>query len=203
MKYCWTVLLNCFFLTVFASGVITNSQADLAQKLSGLQSFSADITQTMGSDSGESMVSFGHLWVKNPGKFRYEIASPNAQIFVSDGQKLYDYEPDLMQVVIRPLDQALSETPLLLLSGGTESLEKLFSVQETIQGQFILTPLDSDNLISQINLSFKNNLPISMEVINSFGQATQIGFSNVIENKPMSESQFKFTIPNGVDVLGS
>ncbi len=179
----------------------------LVSYLKNLNQFSADVSENLNTDSGGGINNTGHVWIERPNKFRYEINSPETQVFVSDGQNLYDYEPDLMQVVVRPLDQSISQTPLLLLSSGAVGLEKKFKISFLDSGddhQFLLIPLAQDGLISQVILSFnQQNIPEKMQVSNSFGQVTELSFSKVIENQKLDQALFKFIAPKGVDILGA
>lgn len=212
MKYLISrlLVLSLIFLSLnsFADNVTVKlvTPGDLlASYLKNLNQFSADISESLKADSGENINNTGHVWIERPNKFRYEINSPETQIFVSDGRNLYDYEPDLMQVVVRPLDQSISQTPLLLLSSGALGLEKKFKISFLNSGdnhQFVLIPIAQDGLISQVVLSFDpKNIPEKMQVSNSFGQITELSFSKVIENQKIDQNQFEFTAPKGVDVL--
>ena len=179
----------------------------LASYLKNLNQFSADISETLKTDSGQNINNTGHVWIQRPNQFRYEIHSPETQVFVSDGKNLYDYEPDLMQVIVRPLDQSISQTPLLLLSSGALGLENKFKISflnAEDHHQFLLIPLAQDGLISQVVLIFDaENIPEKMQVSNSFGQVTALNFSNVVENQKIPKEKFEFTAPKGVDVLGA
>jgi len=217
----------------FASGALTpvtpvipvipasqNTPASLlTQYLNQINQFSADVTESLITDSGESVKNVGHVWIQKPGKFRYEIHNPEVQTFVSDGKNLYNYEPDLMQVIVRPLDQSISQTPLLLLSGSGEDLAKLFKIteiagatgdlpDEKVQA-FLLIPLDQEGLINQVVLTFRvkniantENILESLKVSNSFGQTTVLYFSHIVQNQAAPLDKFIFTVPQGVDVLG-
>jgi len=210
VNYLFKTLLNLLlpflFFACFAFISLPLMADDLARKLGNFKTLSADISQVMQTDTGQTTTSTGHIWIKQPGKFRYEIDAPESETFVSDGKDLYDYEPDLMQVVVRPLNQSLSETPLLLLSGGVDQLEKIFVVKESskanLETQFLLVPREKDALISQLILIFKGENPSAMAITNSFGQTTTVNFSNINKNTTISDSQFKLNLPKDVDVLG-
>src|SRR5438045_5623979 len=88
-----------------------------------LRSLQADFTETYrggGMDRAES----GTLWLKKPGKMRWEYRSPREKLFLSDGKNAWFYVPGDRQVrktAVRKLDDLRS--PLSLLLGKTK-LEK-------------------------------------------------------------------------------
>src|SRR5687768_4233256 len=47
---------------------------------------------------GQSQRVTGEVSIKRPDCFRWQTNPPNAELFVANGQKLYQYEPDLQQV---------------------------------------------------------------------------------------------------------
>ena len=64
-----------------------------------------------------------------PGKFRWTYDKPFEQLIVGDGVRVWVYDRDLNQVIVRKLDLALGATPAALLAGDN-TLEKNFSLAE-------------------------------------------------------------------------
>ena len=58
--------------------------------------------------------STGAFWLQRPGQFRWEYRSPYPQTLLSDGERLWLYDPDLAQVTVRPLAEALASAPAAL-----------------------------------------------------------------------------------------
>jgi outer membrane lipoprotein carrier protein len=42
----------------------------------------------------------------------------------------------------------------------------------------------------------------AMELVDNFGQTTKLKFSSIVRNPKLDGSEFRFTPPNGADVLG-
>jgi outer membrane lipoprotein carrier protein len=126
------------------------------------------------------------------------------QLLVSDGQKVWLYDPDLEQVTIQKLDQRLTQTPALLLSGDVSKIEDSFTITYKQSGNvtdFVLKPKTSDTLFDSLRLSFRSNVINDMQLIDSVGQRTNILFFNVKMNEPVNASEFVFEIPKGADVI--
>jgi chaperone LolA len=144
--------------------------------------------------------------MQRPGKFRWDYLSPYEQVIVADGKKLWVYDKDLEQVTVNQLDAAIGNTPALLLSGD-ESLELSFRIVEldkkTAGLDWVeLFPKEAQSSFTSMRLAFSAHHLEYMELIDSFGQTTQIKFSNTKNNPDINANLFNFTPPKGVDVIG-
>lgn len=153
--------------------------------------------------------SSGSFLIQRPGKFRWSYDKPYPQLLVSDGERLWSFDPDLNQVVIKKVGQALGASPAALLAG--ESLERNFELREGAangQGQepgleFVeATPRAQDASFQKVRIGLKDRLPRTMEIQDNFGQTTVLRFSRFEPNPPVAAAQFRFTPPKGADVVG-
>src|SRR3954471_8698436 len=71
----------------------------------------------------------GSFMFARPGKFRWIYDKPHPQTLVADGTRLYIYDPELQQVTVKRVDQAISSTPAALLA-GREDITSLFSLRD-------------------------------------------------------------------------
>lgn len=146
----------------------------------------------------------GELALKRPGQFRWHTDEPMEQLLVSNGEKVWLYDPDLEQVTIQKLDQRLTHTPALLLSGDVSQIRENFDIDYKEGGNvvdFILKPKAKDSLFDSLRLSFRNRVLNDMQLIDSIGQRTNILFLNVKMNEPVDDGLFSFDIPQGADVI--
>ena len=146
----------------------------------------------------------GEMSVKRPGLFYWHTDAPQEQTMISDGQKVTLWDPDLEQATIKKLDQRLTQTPALLLSGDVSKISESFDVTSKQAGDvmdFVLKPKTKDTLFDSLRLSFRNGKINDMQLIDSVGQRTNILFSGVQVNTPIPASTFTFDIPKGADVI--
>ena len=123
---------------------------------------------------------------------------------ISDGQKVTLWDPDLEQVTIKKLDQRLTQTPALLLSGDVSKISESFDISSRQAGEvidFVLKPKTKDTLFDSLSLSFRKGVINNMRLVDSVGQRTDILFNGVKANEPIPASKFKFDIPKGADVI--
>ena len=185
-----------------------------AQAMPYLQSF-ADNLNTM--EAGFSQVvedangrildnQSGSVKMHKPGKFNWHYQEPYEQKIVADGERLWFYDIELEQVTVRPLDQALGTAPIALLTSDTP-LDEQFAITDLgLQGQQYMLQLeprvnDTDYSHALIGLSKAGHIEV-MQLKDPLGQITTITFYDVILNRAIPGSTFRFEVPEGVDVTG-
>ena len=166
----------------------------------------ADFSQRIVDRNGKQVQqSGGTLEFSRPGKFRWVYAKPYSQTIVGDGQKVWIFDPDLNQVTVRKLDVALGSTPAALLAGNNDALKSftLANDGEKDGVQWVLaTPHDKNSQFTRIRMGFSARGIDEMELVDSLGQQTALRFSNFDSNPRLDPSIFKFTPPQGADVVG-
>ncbi len=172
--------------------------------LSGLKTMQADFVQSVESQGGSQSTSQkGVFYLKRPGKFRWDYAGKDAQLIVADGRTVWLLDRDLEQVSHQPQKMALRGTPAQLLSQG-EKIDKHFTILREYKRDGLewmaLAPVDKDSQIEEVDVAFRDNKLIKLEMTDKLGQYTRFSFSNVQRNPSLSKSLFKFKAPPGFDV---
>ncbi len=147
----------------------------------------------------------GRLQILRPGRFRWTYEEPYQQLIVTDGARLWVYDPDLTQVTITRLDTSIGNTPALLLS-TERPLDELFMITELpSQGDIAwvqLDPRQEDANFTRVRLAFDRESLYAMEIVDGFGQTMNIRFLGLDRNPALGPADFRFTPPAGVDVIG-
>ncbi|MDE3738543.1 MULTISPECIES: outer membrane lipoprotein chaperone LolA [Pseudomonas] len=196
-------VLGLAALNVHADDEVAISR--LTEMLNKAQTISGRFSQLTLDGSGTQLQeTSGELSLKRPGLFRWHTDAPMEQLLVSNGEKVWLYDPDLQQVTIQTLDQRLTHTPALLLSGDVSKISENFDITHKEGGDvvdFILKPKAKDTLFDTLRLSFRNGVINDMQLIDSVGQRTNILFLGVKMNQAIDAAQFNFKIPEGADVI--
>ena len=206
--------------TVFAAPVAASEQqatANLVKQLSNIKSLSANFEQTTKATvatkapqkkglTGQHMNQTfkGVMKVARPGKFFWETTSPSKQTIVTTGKTVWIYDPDLQQAVRQSLDEQVSNTPALLLSGNTSQIMKTYRITQPNKSKtyYTLYPKQKDGAFQSLTLSFgAKSAPTLMILQDSLGQTTYVRFSNVKVNAGVPSSIFNFTPPKGTDII--
>lgn len=198
-----------FGLILFVGVTHAQEQQTAVEKLTALladaHTIDADFTQlTLDSSGVRIQETLGHMSLKRPGKFTWHTQEPMQQELVSDGKTVWLYDPDLMQVTVQKLDERMTHTPALLLSGDMAQIEESFVVefqQNRSVVDFVLTPKAKDTLFDRLRLSFRDGLINDMQLEDAVGQKTTLYFFSLKMNTEMDDSLFQFSVPEGVDVI--
>lgn len=174
--------------------------------LNGLQGLQAQFEQTLSDRTGQvTDRSTGVLAISRPNKFRWDYREPYQQVIVSDGARVWLYDSDLEQVTVRKLDNTLSATPAMLLSGQGK-LDENFKVTDSTQDKAIqwvrMEPRRSDTDFKWVRLGFSGDALKYMELGDKLGQTTILEFSKFERNPRLDPARFVFQVPEGADVIG-
>lgn len=180
-----------------------DSVVDLKSWLRETRTLKADFAQTSvgGIGGGKSQ---GTMAISRPGKFRWSITKPYTQLMVGDGSRIWLYDPELKQVIVRPSQKALGGTPAALLAGDNEADQRFtFKADGEHAGAewVIAEPKQNDTGFVRIRIGLAGNELKGMVLEDSFGQTTTLVFTNVVRNGDAPASLFRFTPPAGADIL--
>jgi outer membrane lipoprotein carrier protein len=191
--------------------------------LAGLKSLRTQFTQTTKDSQGhQTDQASGALLVLRPGRFRWEshdaadaaggsapagaAVADSGQVLIADGRNVWFYDRDLQQVTVRPVDAALSATPIMLLSGGAE-VRKAFEITDAGSKDDLawlrIKPRGTDADFRQAMLGFAGGELQQMILEDKLGQVSTLTFSHSQRNAPVASAEVSFTPPKGVDVLGT
>jgi outer membrane lipoprotein carrier protein len=174
--------------------------------LQGLDGLQAQFRQILTDRNGQTVdEASGTLAISRPDRFRWDYRQPYQQVIVADGTRIWIYDSDLEQVTVRKLDETLSATPAMLLSGRS-SLSDNFNVTQFAKEGAVdwvrMEPKRDDTDFRWVRLGFEGALLKYMQLADKLGQTTSLEFSKVERNPPLDPSRFTFTVPPGADVIG-
>ncbi|MBX9903554.1 MAG: outer membrane lipoprotein chaperone LolA [Burkholderiales bacterium] len=146
----------------------------------------------------------GVMQFSRPGKFRWDYQKPYEQAIVGDGSKLWIFDKDLNQVTVRKLDRALGSSPAALLSGSND-LERDFKLSNLGMDKGLdwleALPKSRETVFERVRMGFGKSGLEAMELRDQFGQTTVITFADVERNPRIAAEVFRFTPPQGADVI--
>jgi len=208
---------NCAFL-LFAITIATASPPSDAAAIAHavdehynhLHTLQAEFTEVY-HGAGMERTESGTLWLKKPGKMRWEYRSPTEKLFLGDGKDAWFYLPGDRQVrktSMRKLDDLRS--PLGFLLGKTRLAKELQGlslapdVSPLIPGDLVLrgVPAAMAERVSQVLLEVtpsRQIVRITMEEVD--GSTTEYRFTSQKENVAVEDERFHFTPPAGVEII--
>jgi outer membrane lipoprotein carrier protein len=153
----------------------------------------------------------GVMYLKKPGRMRWDYESPTKKVFLTDGKTAWFYVPGERQArrtSVKKLDDFRS--PLRYLLGRTK-LEKEFnglsvmtSDKSLTAGNVVLSgiPKGMEDRVQETRLEIAPDgsiVRISIEELD--GSFTEFRFQQPRENVQVADAKFKFAAPPGVEVM--
>jgi outer membrane lipoprotein carrier protein len=198
----WAIVALAIVSLAAEASAIDQLKAFVAGARSGRTTFKQVVTSKGPRGTNES---FGTFAFQRPGKFRWVYEKPYEQLIVGDGEKLWIYDRDLNQVIVRKLDAALGSSPAALLAGDN-ALEQNFDLADAGAQDGLewvdAKPRAADTGFERVRIGFKDNQPRAMELRDTFGNVTTLTFGAFERNARLDPAQFRFAPPKGADVVG-
>jgi len=175
-----------------------------------LHSLEAQFTEQY-RGSGMDRTESGTLWLKKPGKMRWEYRSPREKLFVSDGKDAWFFVPGDRQArktAAKKLEDVRS--PLAFLLGKTK-------LEKELQGLSLapdIAPLAAEDVVlrgvpqaladrvSEIVLEITPDHQITRIVIHEVdGSSTEYRFGDMKEDVAIGDGRFEFKPPAGTETV--
>lgn len=183
----------------------------LERYLADLATWSADFRQIVVDARGRAVGDGeGRLLIVRPGRFRWEStpagAEPGAQLLIADGRNLWFLDRDLQQATVRPLDEALPQSPAMLLAGGADlgaAFEQRVIGRRDGLDWVEVKPRDARSDFREASFAFQSGQLARMVIIDKLGQRSELRFTAVAKNRPVDPRLVTFELPEGVDLIGT
>jgi len=179
--------------------------AALQKKYDTIRDFTADFVHRYeGGALRRSREERGTLFVKKPGKMRWDYKSPNEKQFVSNGTRLHQYFPADNRVVVSPAPE--QDQPAVLFLSGRGNLTRDFNLTllndpggawklrlepKKPQQEYDWLEITADRETFRIQ---------ALTVGERTGSRSTFTFSNFKENTGLADKLFEFSIPRGAEV---
>jgi outer membrane lipoprotein carrier protein len=211
LKFAATLLLALFCLaplSVTQQPVSVDRVADdLDHHYNDLRSLKAAFSETY-RGAGISRTESGTLWLRRPGKMRWEYTEPREKLFVSDGKTAYFYVPGERQARKAPLDKLDDfRSPLRYLLGKTKLKKEFDNLTARAGDQPGITvvrgvPRNMSDRVSEVTLDVNSAGEIQRIQIDEVdGSQTEFIFSAIQEDVPVEDARFRFQPPPGVEMV--
>ena len=137
--------------------------------------------------------------VKRPNLFRMDTQQPQENQIISDGKNLWFYDPFVSQVTVNTVEDAVNNTPFVLLTSNNKSHWDQYDVTQNAD-TFVLKPKAQKSSIKQFDVRIDEN-----GVMKGFSTIERDGQSNLyllrnIASSNLSNDLFKFSVPKGAEV---
>ena len=185
--------------------------AKVQQRYNGIKDIQGDFVQTYeGGVLRTKTTERGTVAIKRPGKMRFTYIKPEKKEFVSDGSRLYTHLVADKQVIVSPApgpDQG--DIPAMFLAGQSDLARDYTPSFTPLPGAapglvtLKLVPRKKSEEYESIGIGVD---PTTLQIqfltaVDTQGGRSSFSFSNLKENRGLTDKQFEFRIPRGVDVV--
>ena len=201
-------------LCAFASAATETNARRVAEsvdaKYNRLKSLKMDFVETY-AGGGRIRKESGTLWLKQPGRMRWEYASPTPKLFLADGKTAYFYVPGERQArktKLKDLDDLRSPLRYLL---GKAKLGKEFDDLALVPGARLLRPENVvlggipkrlKDRVQQVLFEINPQSQIERLTIEELdGTVTEFTFTGIEEGPAVADDLFKFKRPANVELI--
>lgn len=181
----------------------------LQKKYDTIRDFSADFVHTYeGGVLRRKREERGTLFVKKPGKMRWNYKAPDEKVFVADGVRLIQYLPEENRAIVSGMPD--EEQPAFLFLSGRGNLTRDFNVSLGQGGApdawvLRLEPKKPQQEYDWLEIAASKETFVlrSLTVAEKQGNRSTFAFTNFKENPGLADKTFAFSIPRGADVTNA
>jgi outer membrane lipoprotein carrier protein len=204
-----TCVISCavFALPAFAAAPsVDGLLKSIENRYNRAQSLKLDFSETYAGIKSSVQSESGVLWLRKPGRMRWDYISPPGKLFISDGKDVFMYTPDDRRAEKSKLKESEDmRAPLAFLLGKLDFAKEFKSFQTRAEGTdtWIAAEPKSENLAySRVEFLATPQGEIRRVRITGQDQSKlDFTFSNEQLNAPVVPSLFSFRAPPGVQVI--
>ena len=185
--------------------------AKVQQRYNGIRDFAGDFVQTYeGGVLRTKTTERGTMAIKRPGRIRFVYTKPERKEFVSDGVRLYTHIVADKQVIVSPAPSADDgDVPAMFMAGKSDLARDYTPTFTALPGAapglltLRLVPKRADSEFESLGIGVDpKTLQIQfLTAVDKQGGRSSFTFTNLKENRGLSDKDFVFRIPRGADVV--
>jgi len=213
-----TLLVSAIAITLALTSTLQAQSGDpvalavkVQQRYNAIKDIQGDFVQTYEGGVLRTRTSErGTVAVRRPGKMRFVYTKPEKKEFVSDGNRLYAYLIADKQVIVSPApgpDQG--DIPAMFLAGqsdlGRDYTPTFTALPGAAPGLVTLKLVPKKPSAGYESLGIgidPKTLQIQfLTAVDMQGGRSSFAFSNLKENRGLTDKHFEFRVPRGVEVV--
>lgn len=203
-----------FWSVCLLSGVSGGAEIDVQRILKGVedrynraQTLQLSFTESY-QQRGRMRVEKGDLFLRKPGRMRWQYTSPAGKLFVSDGKFIYSYTPQDNRAEKMKLKETEDmRAPLAFLLGRLEfnkDFREFHAHPE--EGGIFITAIPKSDKLPYTEVSFLAAPDYSIRALEVKGQDNSVlrfTFDNETRDPAIKDTLFHFTPPPGAEYVDS
>lgn len=155
---------------------------------------------------GRTRTESGQLWLRKPGRMRWEYSQPAGKLFVSDGKFVYFYSPSSNRAEKSKLKESEDlRAPLAFLLGKLDFDREFRAFTAAPQGaDTLITATAKSNRLPYTDVEFLVSPAHAIRRLLVRGQDRSVleySFDGEKVNPPIDDAAFRFKLPPGAEFV--
>jgi outer membrane lipoprotein carrier protein len=174
----------------------------------GVRTLQVGFEESLKAPGRPTRTESGQLFLRKPGKMRWEYAHPKGKIFLSDGKQVYYYNPTENTAEKMKLKETEDlRAPLAFLLGRLDFDKDFTNFSSRMEGEHTVitaTPKSDKLPYKQVEFAVSPHREISRLIVT--GQDSSLltfAFTNERMNPAVNEHMFQFQLPAGAKWIDS
>ncbi len=157
----------------------------------------------------------GKVFMKKPGKIRWDYQKPTEKFFIANGNSFWIYEPDNRQVIINNNFKNSQAQLSISFLWGDGNITSDFDVSELSPNMkascekipdttcLLLTPKKKEDQVTQMHIAVakQTSAIVGVTVFDAIGNSNFFTFSKLKTNVGLNDKHFNFSPPQGVTII--
>lgn len=189
----------------------------LLDRLAACNDYQASFKQHLYAADGELLQQGeGQVVIQRPRNLRWDIVRPLQQTLIVRGDRYYQYDRDLEQLIDQPLSDRNAGLLRSLLAGDSGEVRRHYRVlrleadegaivegaaKDTAAMRFRVFPRRDNSLFVSATLTFLQQQLQSIVVVDDFDQNSHFEFYDIAVNALLDAAHFEIDVPAGTDIL--
>lgn len=201
------VLLTALVVRAFAADASLDALLkSLESRYNRAQTLQVQFVETFTGVGQPRRSEAGTLYLKKPGRMRWDYTSPQGKLFLSDGKQVYLYVPSTRRVEKMKLRESEDmRAPLAFLLGKLNFQKEFRNIQEHLQGTDRLItadPKSADLPYSKVEFLVSPEMQIrQLKVTGQDQSILEFVFSHERVNPSFDSKLFNFRMPPGAELV--
>lgn len=180
------------------AGVLPDGLQKGLEELARVKGFTCKFEQSIIFTDGEKQLYAGELAVARPGKFRWQYNTPYQQLYISNGEGVWLYEPDLLQAQWLDGLEAVDPVVMRLLNGEVKGDEIILLGSPGEKYTYHIRIGKNQD----VWMALSDGMPAWIESRDALGNRNRMTLKEIKKGQP-DASLFHFDVPKGVDVIST
>jgi outer membrane lipoprotein carrier protein len=200
-------MLTLFLLAAVASAAdLTGTLAAVEKRYNGAKTLQVEFKESYSAPSRPKRTESGTLFLRKPGRMRWEYSRPAGKLFISDGKHVYLYTPENKRAEKMKLKESEDlRAPLAFLLGRLEfskEFKKFTANPDPLGTRIVAEPRSQRLPYQQVEFVVDAATTLRRVIVTGYDRSVlDFEFGQEKYNPPLSASVFEFQLPPGAELV--